>query len=272
MTFLSKHIRLWAVLITAAIFIPLGAWAYRTASLQTQLDAAPLPSLPAHTVVLLDTSHGNGRTSQMTIIYARRGDGSGLRIIREADSFSPTGENESKSIEMTATGVAVNSSSNVRMKTTRVWGPHAPRVKENLLILRDPATNCTKSFLGRSPSRLKPISETMDTVEGYPAFKTVDDSGDGVWTVWRAPAFGCDTVKQHVAFKDGGYSDSLPQQLQLGEPDPNLFEVPTDFKEVSPLEMATATAQLHHRSVPSAQEAFLKKFESKYQLLKPKTP
>ncbi len=272
MTFPSKYIRLWVVLIAVAILLPLAARAYRMASMHRQLEVSPLPSFPAHTVVLLDTSHGNGRTTQMTIIYARKRDGSGVRIIREADSFSPTGDNESKSIEMTPSGTVVLSSSNVRMKTTRIWGPNAPRMKEDLLILRNPATNCTKNFLGSSPSRLKPISETTDTVEGYPALKTVDDSGDGVWTVWRAPAFGCDTVRQHVAFKDGGYSDSIPQQLQLGEPDPALFEVPADFKEVSPLEMATASAQLHHRPLLDKQAALLKRFESKYQLLKPKTP
>lgn len=269
MAFLSRHIRLWVVVIGAAVFLPLGARAYRMASLHWQPQSASLPSLPAHTVVLLDTSHGHNLTAQMTVIYARRGDGSGLRIIRQSDSFSPTGESETKVIQMT-TGVSVNSASDVGMKTTRVRAASDPTVKEHLLILRDPATNCTKSFLGRSPSKLKPISETMDTVEGYPALKTVDDSGDGVWTVWRSPAFGCDTVKQHVAFKDGGYSDQIPIQLQLGEPDPALFDV-SGLKEVSPLAMATASAQLHHRSVPDKQAAFLKEFESKYQLLKPKT-
>lgn len=268
MTFPSRRIGLWAAVITAAIFLPLGARAYRTASIYWKLCAAPLPSLPAHTVTLLETTRCPGLTSQRTIIYARRGDGSGLRIFREADPLSSTGNTETKSIQM-SNGVFVDSLSSVGMKTTRVWGPTSRRVKEDLLILRDPGTNCTKSFLGRSPSRLKPISETMDTVEGYPALKTVDDPGDGVWTVWRAPAFGCDIVKQHVAFKGGGYSDQLPKQLQLGEPDPALFDV-SGLKEVSPLEMAMAGAKLHHRSLPPAQAAFFKKFESKYQLLRPK--
>lgn len=271
MIFLSRHTRLWIVLLAAAALLPLGARAYRMASMHWELHAAARPSLPAHTVTLLETSHGHNLTSQRTIIYARRGDGSGLRLFRYADSLSPTGETETKSIQMTS-GVFVNSSSDVGMKTTRVRDASDPMVKGRLLILRDPATNCTKNFIGGNPSKLKPISETMDTVEGYPALKTVDDSGDGVWTVWRAPAFGCDTVKQHVEFKDGGYSDQVPTQLQLGEPDPALFEIPSEFKEVSPLEIATASMQLHHHQLSDKQATFLKNFESKYEQLKPKAP
>lgn len=270
MTFLSRHIRLWVVVISAAVFLSLGAWAYRAASLRWQLHAAALPSLPAHTVTLQETSHGSNLTAQTTIIYARRSDGSGLRLIRRADSFSPTGETENKTLHLT-TGVFVNSYGDVGMKTTRVRDPSDPMVKAQLLMLRDPATNCTKNFSGGNPSAIQPTSETMDNVEGYPALKTVSDSGDSVWTIWRAPAFGCDIVKQHVDFKDGGYSDQLPTQLQLGEPNPALFDV-SGFKEASPLEAATASAQLHHRRLTDKEKAALNRFESKYQSLKPKAP
>jgi hypothetical protein len=220
--------------------------------------------------VLQETSHGHNLTRQRTIIYARKGDGSGLRVFRQADSFSPTGETETKSLQLT-TGVFVNSYSDVGMKTTRVREASDPMVKGHVLMLPNPATNCTKSFLGQSPSTVHPISQTMDTVEGFPALKIVDDPGDGVWTIWRAPEFGCDIVKQHVDLKDGGTSDQVPIQLQLGEPDPALFDV-SGLKEAGPLEIATASAQLHHRQLSDKEKAVAKSSESKYQLLKPKTP
>ena len=43
----------------------------------------------------------------------------------------------------------------------------------------------------------------MNTVEGYPAFKTITEAGGDIWTDWRAPAFGCDIIKHHVDFNDG---------------------------------------------------------------------
>jgi len=221
-------------------------------------------------VTLQETSHGNNLTAQMTLISARRGDGSGLRIIRRMDSFSPTGETENKAIHLT-TGMFVNSYGDVGMKTTRVRNASDPMVKGQVLMQRDPATNRTKNFSGGNPSAIQPPSETMDTVEGYPALKTISDSGDGVWTIWRAPAFGCDIVKQHVDFKDGGYSDQLPIQLQLGEPDSALFDV-SGFKEASPLEAATASAQRHHRQLSNKEVTALSSYETKYQSLKPKNP
>jgi len=256
MTFLSRHIRIWVIVISAAIFLPLGARAYRAAFMRWQLRAAAPPSISAHTVTLQETSHGNNLTGQTTIIYARRGDGSRLRLIRRMDSFSPTGETENKSIHLT-TGVFVNSYGDVGMKSTRVRDASDPMVKGQVLMLRNPATNCIKNFAGGNPSTISPTLETMDSVEGYPALKTVSNSGDSVWTIWRAPAFGCDIVKQHVDFKDGGYSDQLPTQLQLGEPDPALFDV-SGLKEASPLEAATASAQLHHRQLSDKEAASLR--------------
>ncbi len=225
MTFRSGHGHLWAVAFAAAIFLPFGARAYRTAFVGWQLHSATIPSVPAHTVVLLETSGSHDLATQMTVIYARRGDASGVRIFRSADSFSPTGETETKVIQLTS-GVFVNSSSDVGMKTTLVRDASDPMVKAHLLTLRDPGSNCTKNFSGRNPSTLRPISETMDAVEGYPALKTVDDSGDGVWTVWRAPAFGCDTVKQHVVLKAAAIPTSYRNDCNSGSPTPGYSMSP----------------------------------------------
>lgn len=206
----------------------------------------------------------------MTIIYARRADGSTVRVNRMADSFSPTGETENKAIQL-SNGVYINSYSDVNMKTTRIRDANYPMVKGHALAQRDPATNCTKNFSGTTALRIPAKYQGMDTVEGYQALKTITETGGDIWTDWRAPAFGCDIIKHHVDFKDGGYSDQIATQLELGEPDPSLFDV-AGMLEAGPLKIATASAQLHHRTVPDRLLANIMENEKKYQLLKPKKP
>jgi len=270
MTLFSKHIRFWICFISAGIFLPLGAKAYRFLSMQRELQNAALPSLPAHTVTLLETSHGNNLTRQMTIIYARRADGSTVRVNRMADSFSRTGETENKAIRL-ATGVYINSYSDVNMKNTRIRDANDQMVKGHALAQADPTSNCTKNFSGTTTLLIPAKYQGMDTVEGYPALKTITETGGSLWTDWCAPAFGCDIVKHHVDFNDGGYSDQIATQLEPGEPDPALFDV-ANMQEASPLKIATASAQLHHRTVSDRLLPNIMETEKKYQRLKPQNP
>ena len=110
------------------------------------------------------------------------------------------------------------------------------------LDVRDPASNCLKSVLGR-PVALNQHFVKLETVEGHSAAIVASSR----LTIWYALDLGCEIVKTRVAPTLRGYSAKDPIVMRTGEPDPALFVVPAHYREAPP-------SVLHHLD-PSTAEA-----------------
>lgn len=180
----------------------------------------------------------------LTLISARRSDGSTVRILRGPDG------NERKTIHF-ANGIFVDTYSGVKLKTTRIHNPHDPRVIFQQTGRPDPARNCLKNYLGKPTSTVPVKVGGVERVNGYRTMKVTTNSGY-IFTDWLAPDFGCEVIKQHVDFGHGQTSDQVATMLKQGEPDGSLFAIGPDYKEASPMQVTLASARLTHHD-PSFQ-------------------
>lgn len=255
----------WIILAILAIatVAALPTRAVRSVRLSGALRYYQSTNPPSYTVKLTETitSRETGRTRRAYSTTARRRDGSIAAIGELPDRSVPGGYRESRELRM-ANGVHAYLTMSLKLKTTLV---NDQSDHTWLLRQRDPSTGCQRTFLGDS-AYAKPSAgfsvefAGMDNVHGYAAYKEIDKSGGSTWTIWRGRDFGCEIIQHDVVFPNGSTSHKEPTMLELGEPDPNLFEVPSDFKEAS----FTETYLLLKRAATNNPDATLTGPEAKY--------
>jgi hypothetical protein len=113
-----------------------------------------------------------------------------------------------------------------------------------------------------------------DTVLGWPAYvyelnHTAENGSKEITTRWLAPALNCREIQGRLEIR----SESRPDKtlwnravsLTVSEPDPTLFAVPDDYREVSPGEMERERAKsLGRAALPATLEEHLKSKDEAY--------
>ena len=97
---------------------------------------------------------------------------------------------------------------------------------------RDPNSNCLNALDGQ------PITSPPETfigeeiISGYRTAKIAD----GIITSWHALDYGCALVKDRWEFGPTEVSEKELVAISAGEPNPDLFNVPLDYREAPPSE------------------------------------
>ncbi|HWR54173.1 MAG TPA: hypothetical protein VN428_23890 [Bryobacteraceae bacterium] len=87
-----------------------------------------------------------------------------------------------------------------------------------------------------------------EQIQGLSVEKIESDDDEAKATVYAAPLLGCLHVRSAYYWKgpDGKVVSSTveePVEIKLSAPDPKLFEVPPDYREVTPAERKNAMAR-----------------------------
>lgn len=179
---------------------------------------ARVRSYVPYTVTLREIVHSSdGSVSTLPeSIEAFRSDGS---VVRQFES--------GRVFYFPQSGLQIKTNETMGIKTSMIGDSSPPGISQ-----RDPISECVNSYAGK-PFTHKPetfVGEEM--VAGYRAAKIVR----GSVTEWHALDYGCALVKDRWDFPTGDFSEKELVGLVGAEPNPTLFEVPTQYREVSPSE------------------------------------
>lgn len=110
----------------------------------------------------------------------------------------------------------------------------------------DPSQSCALSVGGNQPPQ--PSHIETDSLLGYAAFKLVVDHPGLRLSIWRAPVLDCAELRLVFEKKNPQTgevlvtADRTATEVIVGDPDPILFQVPGNFRNLSPTERARETA------------------------------
>lgn len=144
-------------------------------------------------------------------------------------------------IILTPGGSMIHAYDHLRRKITR---KSAVRAEARRLAMLDPRSGCQRTY-GGSPSAPGELRHTgEEVIAGYTTVKSVYETADRRLTVWRAPALGCFELQAFLEFKvksDPSKTASSTlvssQSVKVGV-SPGAFDVPSDFAESKPSEVA----------------------------------
>jgi len=207
---------------------------------------APIP----YTVTLRETIRGAGGrvTAGPESTWAIRTDGSrAIRIV----------EKGSQRILNFASGLEVNINELTNTKTSIMKPDWSPAV-----LQRDPTSKCIRSLAGSAMISMTEIFDGEETIAGYRTARIVR----GGVTEWFALDYGCALVKDRWGFETGEMSEKELVALTGGEPNPALFEVPANAREVPPSERVLGPTKDCKGCDEHAKEIF-QKLDKEYQRL-----
>lgn len=127
-------------------------------------------------------------------------------------------------------------------------------------------------------TRLHPnstVKQNGGSMLGYRVVKTTEnsqlpDGGTVTTTEWRAPELNCFPLRKQVTFVSPGGTATVNlrevKTVVTGEPDPGLFDVPANYTERSPSEVAAETARLKGIPCSDCGRDFVIRADEKYQL------
>jgi len=171
-----------------------------------------------YTTVLQEYSiredESNAPTQRVT--FALRSDGS--RLIETVDNDGASGSSE-RILEF-ANGERAYLMDSSRTKST-TYDPEQIRPDTWLL---DPSHDCLS--VKERPNEMV-LGE--ESISGYRAVRVAE----GPVTRWLALDYGCAPVKEHADWGGGDASEKRLIALIPGEPSGTLFEVPSEFKEIT---------------------------------------
>jgi len=123
--------------------------------------------------------------------------------------------------------------------------------------------------------RCGPENAVRSVFEGYEVVWTQKKmTVGGTETVdhefWKAPALGCQTLHA-VTRKDGRViQETFARNIRIGEPDPSIFEVPTGYTEMSPLQVWEFMAERDWIAKPNMEHEGLQFIMTQYDRNRPK--
>src|SRR6266568_1694539 len=202
------------------VVIGLAAQAGRLLHLQIKARAVRVRGPIPYTVTLKETIHGPDGTDTPSgeITQAVRSDGSTL--------WRWAGKGSQRTLYFSS-GLHVDTNELTSAKTSTMNPNQNPASWQ-----RDPNSICLNSFAG------KPITSQSETflgeeiVAGYRTVKLAR----GIGTEWHALDYGCALVKDRWDFSTTEFSEKELVALVGGEPDAALFDVPANYREVTPSE------------------------------------
>ena len=117
--------------------------------------------------------------------------------------------------------------------------------------------DCTR----RSPFWTKAGEET---ILGYRTIRFVNESEGGITSEhFVAPALNCSSLRDTVAFPNGARITQV-ESVILGEPDAGLFQIPEDYREMSPGAVETTRASALGVALPPSLAADLPRRDRAY--------
>jgi len=208
---------------------------YRTAHAWWSLRANP--SL-VYTVSYSEDMYCGGkiRTGAFTRIRARRSDGSWVD-----SSVSKSGMPPSIRMVHLASGKRIVAYDSLHCTVT--WGVRPAQGFDRL----DPGANC---LAYRTGARTRDEYLANEAVRGYRTVKAVQHFGPQRLTQWYAPDLGCVPLRQLWELRDqttGAFHVQTAWEaisIETAEPSPVLFDVPADYDEVAPSELAVRSARM----------------------------
>jgi len=117
----------------------------------------------------------------------------------------------------------------------------------------DPTKNCEFALdgakVGREVGREQILG--IDTIK----LETINNTS-AVGYQWRAPALGCEVLRRFRLFRKDGVdhdiSDRVAMRIIPGEPDASYFQIPADYHEMAPQQLAMARyKQEFNRDTPA---------------------
>jgi hypothetical protein len=100
------------------------------------------------------------------------------------------------------------------------------------------ASNCSRTVSGwPTDPQIAATVVGHEPVDGFDTFKLTNSAN---MTMWRAPAFGCETIQFTRTLGGGSVSTHQPSSIVAGEPDAALFAVPASFQEMPPSQAVKA--------------------------------
>ncbi len=239
-------------LVLPAVILSVAAASLLTTSIVRKVRAAPAWAPYQLTYKTYNTKQGWTQPAEsLESLRAVRTDGS------TSESFTGyradgSVQNEWSDLHL-AGGVSVHASKALGLMTaTRNPGEDAARQRQRL----DPSKSCAVSMEGGSPSSGWSVTDG-GVLSGYRTFKIVVEMKDPRspaptihrGTIWRAPALDCAELRVLAEVIDAGSgqvlttSDRRAYDIRAEEPDASLFQLPAGYRNVSPVDFATAQAQ-----------------------------
>lgn len=176
------------------------------------------------------TAIKNGVSTEIRSLHAVRGDGSYLQ-----GTYNDQGQIIAKRLILSNYTIVV-ADLVLRLKSTEHRDPATVQTSV-------PDPGCTlrhgaEELLGNDTYANISVVKWRQTTSDKQGAKIVRE-------VWEAPGLGCMALHgyMHILNPQGSEVSStevVTSKIRFGEPDPNLFEIPLDFKEVSPSAMVSA--------------------------------
>ena len=177
--------------------------------------------------------------------------------------------NDGSMLKMTSTDKgarrSLNFSSGLQVDTHDLDGTKTSR--ENLNSnskrwQRDPGSQCMNALDGE-PFDSDQIMVGEETIAGFRTVKITT----GIITSWHALDYGCAKVKDVWQFGPNEFTEKELVALNGGEPEANLFQVPANYREVSPSERVLGPNK-DRRPCNEAGVKALRKLDDDYQRAK----
>lgn len=117
----------------------------------------------------------------------------------------------------------------------------------------DAKAGCLKSPSGKELNELFIGGAKLlgsGTYQGYQVAKVL--MNNPAIEMWYAPALGCEIIYQSVRYSDAKSTGTSTKELlkaKVGEPDPQLFDLSPEVKEMAPSSFAVSLASRCNRSV-----------------------
>lgn len=217
------------------------------ASAQNVRDRKHIP----YTVTLRETIHAPDGTIRVSrnVVEAIRNDGSMLKM-------TSTDKGARRSLSFSS-GLLVDTHDLDGTKSSRKDVNSNPKRWQ-----RDPVSKCLNSLDGE-PFDSDQILVGEETIAGFRTVKITS----GIITSWHALDYGCAKVKDVWQFGPNEFTEKELVALNGGEPEANLFEVPANYREVSPSERVMGPNK-DRRPCNEAGEKLLRRLDDDYQRTK----
>lgn len=250
-----KTVLRWVFVLSVIVLAAqVGRWLHLQTKDRTTVRAARAGKPIAYTVTLRETVRGpDGTITQgPEYTYSVRSDGSTL--LRSVGTVSQRILNYSS-------GLQVDTNEQALTKTS------INKAKENPANWqRDPDSRCLDSLAGTPMNSSPEAFIGEETIAGYRTAKITN----GSVTSWHALDYGCALMKERWEFGGTEVSEKELVSLVPGEPDPTLFDVAPQYREVRPSERILG----FNKDCSGCNEhskLVLKKLDDDYKRLKPKT-
>lgn len=217
--------------ILGAGFVAVGVFTFR-AQAQSGLT---LRSMTVTQRVVLESSSGGVTKIRTSTRLNAISPTAGIALLERDESFYPQVPGFHYRLLRLADGRKIDVFDPIQSKTT-YYESTPGRVASHLAKLQ--GGNC--------------VGGTFDTIEGRESILGVDvvrirqTGKDREYTRWLAPAAGCIEIQKIAIWKNPdtgiavGKTSYIPESVQLGEPVPGIFDIPSTFQEKAPDQVGLA--------------------------------